>query len=90
MYTQCEIKKQFKCWSNQFITNLNQSGRWGRGGWMLLQIREMGKGKQVIEKIGKKQELHKVGIVTTKIQQQSDRSGQPVLVPQHPLRRISS
>ena len=25
MYTQCEIKKQrFKCWSDQFITNLNK------------------------------------------------------------------
>jgi len=29
----------------------------------------MGKGKQAIEKVGKKQELCKVGIVTTKIQQ---------------------
>lgn len=30
----------------------------------------MGKGRRVIEKIGKKQTLHKVGIVATKIQQQ--------------------
>jgi len=65
MYTQHEIKKQrFKCRSDQFITNLNQSGRWGRGGRQLLQIRVMRKGKRVIGKTGKKQELHKVGIVT--------------------------
>ena len=31
----------------------------------------MGKGRRVIEKMGKKQELRKVGIVTTRIQQQS-------------------
>jgi len=32
-------------------------------------MRVMGKGRQAIEKTGKKKELHKVGIVTTKIQQ---------------------
>ena len=43
MNTRCEIKKQqFKCWSDQFITNPNQSGRWGREGQQLLQIRMMG------------------------------------------------
>ena len=31
----------------------------------------MGKGRRAIEKIGKKQELCKAGIVTTRIQQQS-------------------
>ena len=31
----------------------------------------MGKGRRAIEKIGKKQELRKVGIVTTRIQQRS-------------------
>jgi len=46
MYTQCEIKKhQFKCWSNQFITNVNK-GDEERGGWTLLQIGVMGKGKR--------------------------------------------
>ena len=31
MYTQREIKKQrFKCWSNQFITNVNQEDGKGR------------------------------------------------------------
>jgi len=29
----------------------------------------MGKGRQAIEKIGKKQEFHEAGIVTTRIQQ---------------------
>ena len=51
MYTQCEIKKhQFKCWSNQFITNVNK-GDEERGGWTLLQIGVMGKGRKRIEKI---------------------------------------
>ena len=33
MYTQHEIKKQwFKCWSDQFITNLNQGDGEGKVG----------------------------------------------------------
>jgi len=52
MYTQCEIKKQrFKCWSNQFIANVNK-GDEERGGWTLLRIGVMGMGRRVIEKIG--------------------------------------
>ena len=34
-------------------------------------MRVMRKGRQAIEKTGKKKELHKVGIVTSRIQQQS-------------------
>ena len=52
MYTQHEIKKQrFKCWSDQFITNVNK-GDEERGGWTLLQIGVVGKGRKGIEKIG--------------------------------------
>jgi len=48
MYTQHEIKKQwFKCWSDQFITNLNQEDGEGEYG----QFRVMGKGRQAMEKI---------------------------------------
>ena len=44
MYTWCEIKKQrFKCWSDEFITNVNK-GDEERGGWTLLQIGVMEKG----------------------------------------------
>ena len=51
MYTRHEIKKQrFKCWSNQFITNVNKADE-ERGGRTLLQIGVMGKGGQAIEKI---------------------------------------
>ena len=51
MYTRCEIKKQrSRCWSDQFITNVNK-GDEERGGWTLLQIGVMGKGRKVIEKI---------------------------------------
>jgi len=51
MYTRHEIKKQWsRCWSNQFITNVNK-GDEERGGWALLQIGVMGKGKKAIEKI---------------------------------------
>ena len=33
MYTSWEIKKQqFKCWSEQFITNLNQEDEKGESG----------------------------------------------------------
>ena len=68
MYTQCEIRKQrSRCWSDQFITNLNQEGGEGKDG----RFRMMGKGRQAIEKIGKKQEFCKARIVTTRIQQQS-------------------
>ena len=57
LYTRREIKKQrFKCWSDQFI---------------IILIRETGKGRRAIEKRGKKQELREAGIVTTRIQQRS-------------------
>ena len=50
MYTRREIKKQrFKCWSDQFITNLNQGDG---GGWTLLWIGVMEKGRRAIEKVG--------------------------------------
>ena len=48
MYTRREIKKQrSRCWSNQFITNLNNGDGEGEDG----QFRVMGKGRQEIEKI---------------------------------------
>ena len=51
MYAWREIKKQrFKCWSDQFITNVNK-GYEGRGGRTLLGIGVMGKGRRAIEKI---------------------------------------
>ena len=51
MYARREIKKQrFKCWSDQFITNVNK-GDGERGGRTLLRIGVMGKGKRAIEKI---------------------------------------
>ena len=69
MYTQREIKKQwFKCWSDQFITNVNK-GDEERGGRTLLRIGVMGKGKQVIGKVGEEQEVRKAGIGTTRIRQ---------------------
>ena len=50
MYTQCEIKKQrFKCWSNQFITNVNK-GDEERGGRTLLRVRVKGEGRKAIAK----------------------------------------
>ena len=68
MYTRCEIKKQrFKCWSEQFITNLNQEDEEGEDG----RFRVMGKRRRAVEKIGKRQELRKAGIVITRIQQWS-------------------
>ena len=68
MYTRHEIKKQwFKCWSDQLITNLNQESGEGEDG----RFRVMGKRRRAVEKIGKRQELRKAGIVTTRIQQQS-------------------
>ena len=51
MYTRCEIKKQWsRCWSDQFITNVNK-GDEGRGEQTLLWTGVMGKGRQAIEKI---------------------------------------
>ena len=51
MYTQHEIKKQwFKCWFDQFITDVNK-GDEEREGQTLLQVWVMGKGRKVIEKI---------------------------------------
>ena len=50
MYARREIKKQrFKCWSDQFITNVNK-GDGERGGRTLLRIGVMGKGRRAIEK----------------------------------------
>ena len=82
MYTRCETKKQrFKCWSDQFITNVNK-GDEERGGRTLLQIGGKGKtdtitawgngeGKASDRKDRTRQELRKAGIVTTRIWQQS-------------------
>ena len=51
MYARREIKKQrFKCWSDQFIINVNKRDG-ERGGRTLLRIGVMGKGKRAIEKI---------------------------------------
>ena len=51
MYARREIKKQrFKCWSDQFITNVNKRDG-ERGGRTLLRIGVMGKGRRAIEKI---------------------------------------
>ena len=51
MYTRREIKKQqSRCWSDQFITNVNK-GDGERGERTLLQIGVMGKGRKAIEKI---------------------------------------
>ena len=52
MYARREIKNQrFKCWSDQFITNVNK-GDEERGGQTLLWIEVMGKGRKAIERIG--------------------------------------
>ena len=46
MYARREIKKQrFNCWSDQFITNVNK-GDEERGGWTLLRVGVMGKGRK--------------------------------------------
>ena len=46
MYARREIKKQrFKCWPDQFITNVNK-GDGERGGRTLLRIGVMGKGRE--------------------------------------------
>ena len=49
----------------------NNGSNVGLTSLLQILIRETGKGKWVIEKTGKRQELHKAGIVTTRIQQQS-------------------
>ena len=50
MYARREIKKQrFKCWSDQFITNVNK-GDEEREGRMLLQVRVKGEGRKAIAK----------------------------------------
>ena len=61
MYARCEIKKQlFKCWSDQFITNVNK-GDDEREGRTLLRIGVMGKGGQAIEKIERSKNCVKRG-----------------------------
>ena len=51
MYAWCEIKKQwFKCWFDQFITDVNKRDE-ERGGRTLLRIGVMGKERRAIEKI---------------------------------------
>ena len=48
MYARPEIKKQrFKCWSDQFITNVNK----GEGEGEDRRFRVIGKERQAIEKI---------------------------------------
>ena len=48
MYTRREIKKQrFKCWSDQFITNVNK-GDGERGGRTPLRVRVKGEGRKAI------------------------------------------
>ena len=52
MYARRETKKQqFKCWSNQFISNVNKRDE-ERGGRTLLQIGAMRKGSSAKQKIG--------------------------------------
>ena len=61
MYAWREIKKlQFKCWSDQFITNVNK-GDEERGGRTLLWIGVRGKERRVIEKIGRSKNCVKRG-----------------------------
>ena len=64
MYARREIKKQrFKCWSDQFITNVNK-GDEERGGRTLLRIGVMGvmgKGRRAIEKIERSKNCVKRG-----------------------------
>ena len=69
MYARREIKKQrFKCWSNQFITNVNK-GDEERGRSNTVTDWGDGEGKASDRKNRKKQELRKAGIVTTRIRQ---------------------
>ena len=61
MYARREIKKQrFKCWSDQFIINVNKRDG-ERGGRTLLRIGVMGKGRWVIEKIERSKNCVKWG-----------------------------
>ena len=61
MYARREIKKQwFKCWSDQFIINVNK-GDEERGGRTLLQSGEMGKGRRAIEKMERSKNCVKRG-----------------------------
>ena len=62
MYTRREIKTQgFKCWSNQFITNVNK-GDEERGGQTLLRVRVKREGRKAIAKNRKKARIVKAGI----------------------------
>ena len=61
MYTQHEIKKQWsRCWSDQFITNLNK-GDEEMVGRTLLRIGVMGEGRRAIEKIERSKNCVKRG-----------------------------
>ena len=58
MYARHEIKKQrFKCWSDQFITTLNQEN--GEGEDRCFRV--MGKGRRMIEKIERSKNCVKRG-----------------------------
>ena len=58
MYTQCGIKKQpSRCWSDQFITNLNKGDGEGEDG----RFRVIGKGRWAIEKIDRGKDCIKQG-----------------------------
>ena len=71
MYARREIKIQrFKCWSDQFITNVNK-GDEERGRSDTVTDWGDGEGKASDRKNRKKQELRKAGIVTTRIRQYS-------------------
>ena len=69
MYTWREIKKQrFKCWFDQFVTNVN-NGDERKGRTDTVTDWGDGEGKVSNRKDRKKQELCKAGIVTTRIRQ---------------------
>ena len=69
MYARHEIMKQrFKWWSDQFITNVNK-GDERKGRTDTITDWGDGEGKASDRKDRKKQELHKAGIVTTRIWQ---------------------
>ena len=61
MYARREIKKQrFKCWSDQFIINVNKRDG-ERGGRTLLRIGVMGKGRRAKEKTERSKNCIKQG-----------------------------
>ena len=61
MYARHEFKKQrFKCWFDQFITNVIK-GDEEREGRTLLRIGVMGKGRRAIEKIERSKNCIKRG-----------------------------